>query len=73
MFSIYLPDSIYEQLPKIYLLLALGLVFTPLASVKWVAITALAIALVLTKHQRQVYREGQKARNITLMREKYGR
>ena len=56
MFSLYVPEPIYERLPKIYFLLAAVLMVAPLAPIKWIAIVALLLALAITRHQRQVYR-----------------
>jgi len=56
MFNIYLPRSIYERLPVIYLVLALVLVLLPLAPIKWVSIAALLLALAVTNKRRQASR-----------------
>ena len=55
MFNLYVPDRIYERLPRIYLLLAVVLVVAPLSQIKWTAVAALLLAMMVTWHQRQTY------------------
>ena len=69
MFNVYVPDPIYERLPKIYLLTALVLVATPLAQIKWMAVAALVIATMVTRHQRQIYREALRMREALKFRQ----
>ena len=73
MFNVYVPDFIYERLPKIYLLLALVLAVAPLWPAKWVAVAALLAVTVITRSRRQRYRERQREREMAAIMEKYRR
>ncbi len=71
MFNRYLPDTLYERLPHLYLIAAGVLALVPLAPLKWVAISALILATALTRRQRRVYREAERDREAVALMEKY--
>ena len=48
MFNRYVPDPIYRHLTAIYLITAALLILAPLSALKWIPITALAVAAGLT-------------------------
>ena len=73
MFNIYIPEVIYERLPKIYLILAAALIFAPFAPVKWLAIAGLISATAMIRRWRRVYREAERANEMMAMMEKYRR
>ena len=53
MFNYYLPESIYRQLPLIYLLAALALALLPLGTFKWLSVGALMLAAGVTRRRRR--------------------
>lgn len=69
--TIHLPDSIYEHLPKVYLLLALLLLFTPLPAFKWLLIAALVVGTLWIKQHRRKFREERKLREFEATQRKY--
>ncbi len=71
MSSIYLPDSIYERLPKIYLGLAVLLAVVPSTSVKWLAVAGLVLATVAITRRRRAYRDAELVARSTAMMQKY--
>ncbi len=71
MSKIYLPDSIYERLPVLYIFLALLLIVTSLGPIKWLLIAALVVATMVVRRQRQAYRRAQRLRESNAIMEKY--
>ncbi len=60
MFSLHLPRSVYEHLPKAYLLVSLVLAFSNLSEIRWLAVIALVLAAGVTRTRRRAYREAQR-------------
>lgn len=60
MFNIHLPLYLYEQLPRVYLLIAVVVAFLDLSAAKWVAVAALVWASWETWRRRRSYRDAQR-------------
>ena len=71
MSNIYLPDPIYDRLPKIYFVLAVLTLITPLGPVKWPLIIGLVAATFIVSHWRRTAREAEQARTAAAIMEKY--
>ncbi len=71
MTNIYIPDSIYQRLPKLYLLLALLLMITPIGPAKWLVIAILLAGTVIITRWRRESREAEQLRRATEITEKY--
>ena len=69
--NIHLPNAIYEHLPKIYLLLALLLIVTPLGAFKWLLVLGLVVGAALIRGRRRDYREALRLRALRARMKKY--
>ena len=71
MINIYIPEPIYERLPKIYLILAALLALTPIGPIKWLAIPVLLATTVLIRRWRRESREAEQLRRAAEITQKY--
>ena len=69
--NIYIPDSIYERLPAIYLVLAVLLALTPVGPVKWLVIATLVAGTVVIRRRRRESREAEQLRRAAEITQKY--
>jgi len=73
MSRIHLPDSIYERLPVLYLMLATLLAVAATAPVKWLIIAVLVSAALLIKRRRRSYRDALRWQRAASFIDKYER
>ena len=71
MLNIYLPDPIYARLPKIYVALAILMLFTPVGPLKWLLSGGLVAATLIVSRWRRAAREAEQAQTATAIMEKY--
>ena len=62
MFEVFLPDAVYENLPRIQVAAALAAAVAPLSPVRWVAVVALVLAAGLTWWRRRRFRRSDPPR-----------
>lgn len=71
MINIYIPSSIYERLPSIYMALAVGLFVTPLGPGKWLGIATLVAAAAIIRRWRRDCREAEQLRRAAEITRRY--